>query len=1158
MSESDQTNERSEKEIFGETIEKGTPEERAAYLDGACGKDVSLRRRVEDLLAKHFQQDSFMKKPAVEGSPTVVLPISEGPGAVIGRYKLLEKLGEGGFGAVYVAEQKEPVKRRVALKIIKLGMDTKQVIASFEAERQALALMDHPNIAKVFDTGTTETGRPYFVMELVRGVSITSYCDENNLGMIERLELFNRVCAAIQHAHQKGIIHRDIKPSNVLVTLHDGVPVPKVIDFGIAKAMHGELTDKTIYTQFQQFIGTPAYISPEQAEMSGLDMDTRSDIYSLGVLLYELLVGRTPFDGKELVMSGLDEMRRVIREKEPLRPSTRLTAYTPAELTATAKRRSAEPPKLVHALRGDLDWIVMKCLEKDRARRYDAANGLASDIQRYLDNETVLARPPSAAYRFQKLVRRNKLAFAAVGAVAGALVLGVVVSTWQAVRATSAERAQKAQAEQARADRDRALRAEADSRIQTGVANGAWATARRKAYAAEVNVAFQALAENNLVRAIDLLNRQRPKPGEEDLRGFEWRLLWKQCQADQKVTFRDEGAGGEVLFSPDGKWLVNGGDEIVIRELPSLARVASIPNTIPSGARTFAFSPRARLLAVSQDTDVRLWNTESWKEERALPGTRYPAVFSPDGRWLITGAPASEPGARGGYRLWNTETWQAERFFGSELERIWVARRAVTFSPDGTILVTAGHPDGRGSGNEFQVWDFPSLTVRSNFARFPGRVCSAAFAPDGKHLLTGTAEGGLLVWNVAEGRIVESLKEHASWITTIAVAGDGRTFATASTDRTLVLWDAATRKALVRLRGHLAQIWSTALSPDGRMLASSALDGTTRLWDATTRHKQRELPGCFVVAGFSSDSRRLVGVGYGESRLWNLENGAITTIPFQDYKKLQYRGVDYRFMWASRDLHGIEPKAVYGRTDGLLEVWNLATMSRVTSWRVDDGDVATTTFSPDGKIIASSGAGGEVVLWDAGTHREVRRFETLGGKMMGLTFSPDGRLLAGSEAKDDDCHVGVWDVKTGALMRKLPFQWQLVLSLAFSPDGKLLATADQNERVQLWDIPSGALRVTLMGHAQTAISVAFSPDGKTLATGGSDSKVKLWNLVTEQEVATLELPGGCTSVKFSPDGRTLAVGYLLEPEQHIRLWEVPSFKDIAAAETKEKAEIKQL
>jgi len=457
MSELDKTNQRSEKEIFCEAIEKGTPGERAAYLDGACGKDLSLRQRVEELLTKHFQQDSFMKKPAVEGSPTVVLPISEGPGTVIDRYKLLEKLGEGGFGAVYVAEQKEPVKRRVALKIIKLGMDTKQVIARFEAERQALALMDHPNIAKVFDAGATETGRPYFVMELVRGVPITKYCDENNLPTVERLDLFMAVCQAIQHAHQKGIIHRDIKPSNILVTLHDGVPVPKVIDFGIAKAMHGELTDNTIYTQFQQFIGTPAYVSPEQAEMSGLDMDTRSDIYSLGVLLYELLIGKTPFDGKELVMSGLDEMRRVIREKEPLRPSTRLTDFSPEELTVTARRRGAEPPKLVHALEGDLDLIVMKCLEKDRARRYETASGVSADLKRYLNDEPVVARPPSTIYQLQKFVRRHKAAVAAAGAIAAALVLGLGVATFAFVRERQARLRQVAaekakQAETVRAD----------------------------------------------------------------------------------------------------------------------------------------------------------------------------------------------------------------------------------------------------------------------------------------------------------------------------------------------------------------------------------------------------------------------------------------------------------------------------------------------------------------------------------------------------------------------------------------------------------------------------------------------------------------------------------------------------------------------------------
>jgi serine/threonine protein kinase/Tfp pilus assembly protein PilF len=366
--------------------------------------------------------------------------ITERPGDMIGPYKILEEIGQGGFGVVYMAHQQEPVKRRVALKIVKLGMDTRQVVARFEAERQALALMDHPNIAKVLDGGTTGTGRPFFVMELVKGIRITDYCDQNDLSTRERLKLFIQICKAVQHAHQKGIIHRDLKPSNILVTLHDGVPVPKVIDFGIAKATQQELTDETVFTQFGHFMGTPAYVSPEQAEMSGLDVDTRSDIYSLGVLLYELLTGRTPFDSRELLAVGLEEMRRTIREKEPARPSTKLSTLQAIELTTMAKHRRIEASKLVRLIRGDLDWIVMKCLEKDRTRRYETAVGFAADLEHFLNNEPVSARPPSATYRLQKLVRRNKLAFAAAAAVMLAVIAGLVVSTWMYARERKARR----------------------------------------------------------------------------------------------------------------------------------------------------------------------------------------------------------------------------------------------------------------------------------------------------------------------------------------------------------------------------------------------------------------------------------------------------------------------------------------------------------------------------------------------------------------------------------------------------------------------------------------------------------------------------------------------------------------------------------------------
>jgi WD40 repeat protein/tRNA A-37 threonylcarbamoyl transferase component Bud32 len=1031
-----------------------------------------------------FSQDGS-SKPGLGDTLHIVIPeeaaLPEGAPKRLGSYELLERIAQGGMGVVYKARH-AGLDRVVALKMIRSGvLATPRDVERFQREARSAAKLRHPNIVTIHDIGEQE-GQHYYTMDYVPGENLCERARTKPFSPRQAAEITAGVAAAIDYAHQSGVLHRDIKPANVILTPEQQ---PRVLDFGLALI----LADDSTLTQTGTPVGSPPYMPPEQAAGQTGRIDARSDVYGLGALLYDLLTGHPPFRAA----STMETLRLVIENEV------------------------VPPRRLNPALPSDLETICLKCLEKDPNRRYQTAQELGEELGRFIRDEPILAHPISRVGQAWRWCRRKPLV-ASLSAATLALLICVAIGSPIALYKINQERKET----------------------------------RRRAYAAEINVAFQALAENNLGRAIELLNRQRPRPGEEDLRGFEWRHLWQLCQSDEKETLPQGGQRG-IAFSPDGKWFVHADDKIVVRELPSL----SVVHTVPRGAGALAFSPDGKLLASSSDSRVRIWRTGSWKEERTLPGTRLVAVFSPDGQWLLTGAPGPEQGTPGGYRVWNTETWEPGKSFGGELERVWVASRAVAFSSDGTLLVTAGHPEGRESGHQFQVWDFPSLTARTNFEKFPGRLASAAFAPDGKHLLTGAGDGGvLLVWNVAEGRIVERLKEHTGWLSAITCGRDARTFATASSDRTLVLWDAATRKALVRLRGHLGQVTSAAMSPDGRLLASGALDGTTKLWDATTRHAQRKLPECLLVTGFSSDSRRLVGIGYRESRLWNLEDDARRMIPLQDYNKLRDRNY-FGFMSASEDVHGVEPNAVFGRTNGVLEVWNLATMSRVTSWRVDESNVATAAFSPDGQFIATSGAKGDVILWEAGTRRELRRFKAWEGPLMCLRFSPDGRLLAGSENKSMDSHVGLWDVNTGALLRTLNLPGHLAFSLAFSPDGKLLATAEQNETAQLWDIPSGAHRATLTGHVQPVVGVAFSPDGKTLATAADDCKVKLWNIATKQEVATLELPGGCRSVRFSPDGRIMAVGYLLEPEQYVLLWEVPSFEEIAVAEAGQKTEIRR-
>ncbi len=559
----------------------------------------------------------------------------EKEGARIDRYKLLQKIGEGGFGTVWMAEQLEPVSRRVALKIIKVGMDTREVIARFEAERQALAMMDHPHIAQVFDAGETDKGRPFFVMELVKGIPITHFCDEQELGTRARLALFEDVCGAINHAHQKGVIHRDIKPSNVMITLHGETPVVKVIDFGIAKATQGKLTEKTLFTRFEQFIGTPVYMSPEQAAMSGLDVDTRSDIYALGILLYELLTGKPPFDTETLAAAGYDEMRRIIREVDPPKPSSRISTMVGEERTTVARARHSEPGEVGRLVEPDLDWIVMKAIDKDRGRRYETAGSLARDIRRFLTDQTVSATPPSAGYRFQKFARRHRTFLRVASSIALVLVLGTVVSTWQAVRATR---------ERQRADRETEM-------------------AEQNLFYAQMHLAQQAWRQHRGLRQMrELLARWLPKNGAPDRRGWEWFYLNALPQKNMRILTGQEAAEGPctVAWNLPTNRLAEGTADGVIRiwdpggAQPVLVLRAPAPEVPYSGSRWLAFNPDgSRLAAGCRDGTVHVWDISTGQELKVFRGLQtsiLTVAFSSDGARLAAWA------KNGAIAIWESET----------------------------------------------------------------------------------------------------------------------------------------------------------------------------------------------------------------------------------------------------------------------------------------------------------------------------------------------------------------------------------------------------------------------------------------------------------------------------------------------------------------------
>ena len=1042
-------------------------------------------------------------------------------GDMIGRYKLLQKIGEGGFGVVYMAEQIEPIKRKVALKVIKLGMDTEQVVTRFEIERQALALMDHPNIAKVLDGGATEIGRPYFVMELVRGVAITTYCDKHRLTNDQRLELFITVCGAIQHAHQKGIIHRDIKPSNILVTLHDGVPVPKIIDFGVAKAIQQDLTDRTHFTRYEQLIGTPAFMSPEQAEMSGLDVDTRSDIYSLGALLYLLLTGKTPIDQELFTNTPPEVMRRRLREEEPQKPSQRLSSIENVEQSELAKHHGCRVNRLAGNIRTDLDWIVMKALEKDRTRRYETPAAFALDIRRYLNNEPVSAVAPSKWYSLWKMAERNRAAFVTSTLLLIAGVILLIAVSWGFVTATEATTKLKQQLrtnQAARAEIDRLL---GDTERQ----------AKELAYFAvsQANNAFEAKNWWNLSSIIE----QCPP----EWRHWEWNHINAFNPMGGILANPNEDSHAHAI-SPNGSLMAlgnNWSDRISVWNLQTKKELWKDQGTVSWIYSEGSFSPDGSLVAFGLKGEdhgmVRIWRVESGqliKELHLETSKASTTEFSPDSKLLAVGEGDDM------VSFWSTISWKRQFNLTYATKDSEKPRGAsIRFSPDGKRVAML--PRGLGTP-DIKIWDLKSRKIiqRLQEGHSGGGVLNVAFFKHRNLLASSGTGGAVILWDLGKGKKVATFQHglpqnnnYTRGVRALAISENERKIASGCGDGSIVVWDIADGAETDRFQSHDGFVQFLQFQSRDSKIVSAGLKGPVRQWHLETQPRSYTLPGYYgpvAELAFGSDETKsilaFVG-GIDETVRTHDLNSGMTQLVLQQYEspsKVRFLGNDDQI-------------AVFYRKGQALRIFDVNSGELLEEFYPEsESPLGRIEINRDGQLMGAVIDGQRVGIWDVKAKKLIHQSEPQSTGVGAFCLSPDDKWIASCPFGDDNSleqDLILESIHSPDESIRLPGNGRKFRSVTFSPDGTLLAAGFVGG-IALWDLSQTNLTVRQLiknTSSPSFTSLSFSPDGKRLASSDSKGGMTLWDTASGIEVESYPISRRgtrLTHVRFSPDGNTIA------------------------------------